>query len=504
MMKKIKITVLLVAFFLIGLSNIQAQYFQPEQEKLQTIKDLSTLDSSISRYFPRWKVCEDNLKVSIYQAFVLSGADKELLDMQDIRILAAPRPIGSNIPFTILLIECGKASMNSVEVERNLGGRLIGFIAGQYPYIQYTKTPGMALRNEYIDNRDYCYETIPADIPVNESQMTAIQGYLEPINVHHAFTVSLFEQSLKIGNTGFWLKATMGNDEIGYPFWSSGEAGITLSRPLYVNENPKYKRMFPYLINAHIGAGYRISSGVGNDSEILGWIKQRKLNSGPYGKLHAGFDISLPQHPFFGLSANAILPFESLKTKSIAESDYTYYSIVNPKTGLPRVTPSIYFPSEVAEFYNTVAPVLTSSGQVAFFYYWMPNMNNPENFFRVDLGICYTEVQEVGAYRIFTNEYKEFTQSFNMSPDLFDGLKMYHPTEFGDWFFFKLQYRNQAAFPFGMSLQYSNQMLLGRVYIPLLGDWLYLDAKYATPLRGVRPYENQSFYVISPLLRITI
>jgi len=87
---------------------------------------------------------------------------------------------------------------------------------------------------------------------------------------------------------------------------------------------------------------------------------------------------------------------------------------------------------------------------------------------------------------------------------LFDGLKMYHPTEFGDWFFFKLQYRNQAAFPFGMSLQYSNQMLLGRVYIPLLGDWLYLDAKYATPLRGVRPYENQSFYVISPLLRITI
>jgi len=42
MMKKIKITVLLVAFFLIGLSNIQAQYFQPEQEKLQTIKDLST------------------------------------------------------------------------------------------------------------------------------------------------------------------------------------------------------------------------------------------------------------------------------------------------------------------------------------------------------------------------------------------------------------------------------------------------------------------------------
>lgn len=496
-MKKNKLAIVLAALILLCLSNAQAQWFQPPQEKEQTMRNLQTLDSTISRYFPRWKICEDNLKVSIYQAFVLSGASKSILDMQDIRVLAAPRPIGSNSSFTILLIECGKASMNSSEIERNIGNRLLAFISGQYSYLSMKNNE--PLSNTGFDSRDYCFELIPPDIPVNEEQMTAIKGYLEPINVTHAFTISLFEQSLKIGNTGFWLKAKMGNDEIGYPFWSSGEARITLHRPLYINEHPRYKRMFPYLINVHLGGGYRISTGTSTDNDLLGWIKERKLNSGPYGKLHAGFDVHLPMHPFFGLSANAVIPFEPLRTKSIDEGDYSYY-YADPS----RVTPSMYFPSENSEFYNSVAPILTSSGQFTFFYYWVLNSNNPENFFRFDLGLNYNEVKEVGAFRTFTNENKEFTQSFNISPDLFEGLKTYHPTEFGDWFYFKAEYRNQAAFPFGMSVQYSNQMLLGRVFIPILGDWLYLDAKYATPLRGAHPFENESFYLISPLFRITI
>jgi hypothetical protein len=34
---------------------------------------------------------------------------------------------------------------------------------------------------------------------------------------------------------------------------------------------------------------------------------------------------------------------------------------------------------------------------------------------------------------------------------------------------FKIDYRNQAAFPFGVSIQYSNQIILGDIWLPIFG-----------------------------------
>ena len=83
-------------------------------------------------------------------------------------------------------------------------------------------------------------------------------------------------------------------------------------------------------------------------------------------------------------------------------------------------------------------------------------------------------------------------------------LETFKPHEPMDWLYLKVEYRSQAAFPFGASVQISNQILLGRLYIPLLGNWLYLEGKYSTPLRDARPYEIQNFFMISPVLRLTI
>ncbi len=83
------------------------------------------------------------------------------------------------------------------------------------------------------------------------------------------------------------------------------------------------------------------------------------------------------------------------------------------------------------------------------------------------------------------------------------GLNTYKNSEFGDWFYAKVEYRNQASYPFGMSMQYSNQILLGRIYLPIF-SWLYVEGKYSTPLRNARPYEIENFFVISPVLRITL
>ena len=111
--------------------------------------------------------------------------------------------------------------------------------------------------------------------------------------------------------------------------------------------------------------------------------------------------------------------------------------------------------------------------------------------------MSYMEAKEYGVYR----DVKNFASY--IEPNGIDGLKTYKPNEFGDWVFAKAEYRNQAIWPFGLSIQYSNQTMLGRVYVPLV-NWLYIEAKVATLLRGARPYENKTFFIISPVLRLTI
>ena len=82
------------------------------------------------------------------------------------------------------------------------------------------------------------------------------------------------------------------------------------------------------------------------------------------------------------------------------------------------------------------------------------------------------------------------------------GLMTWKPNEALDWIYAKVEYRSQASFPFGISLQYSNQMLLARAYVPILGDWLYLEGRYSTPLRDARPFEIKNFFMFSPVLRL--
>lgn len=111
--------------------------------------------------------------------------------------------------------------------------------------------------------------------------------------------------------------------------------------------------------------------------------------------------------------------------------------------------------------------------------------------------MSYAEVQEAAYYQ--TDEFDNFIDVNGI-----DGLRTWKPNEFGDWVYAKVEYRNQATYPFGGSIQYSNQILMGRLYLPLFGNWFYLEGKYSTPLRGVRPYEIENFFMISPVLRLTI
>ncbi len=458
-------------------------YSQPINRKA-IYDSLTTLNPEIKQYFPRWKICERDLQIQIYQTFLTLGYDKEQLDMQNVDVLASPRA-ADYLPFEILLLTCGKSSMNSVEIESNMTSLLIGFISGELYYSGRDR--GYQKDNAY---RDYCYNDLPIDLPFSDDQTAAITNYLLPTNVTHAFTVSLFEQSLKFGETGFWIRSKIGTDQIGYHFWSSGESKIILQRPLYVNNDTESRSRIPFLINAYFGGAYRISGGINEQNNMLSWVKSRKLNTGPGGKLIAGLDFHIPILPEAGISLNTEIPLQVLNTKAIDDGAYSYYPNSNEVEINPENPNSVY-PVE------KIAALLRATGQITVFYNFWLDKSNPENFFRFDFGLNYSEVREMAHFRNTASAISYLTNDAT-------NLNTYKPNEFGDWVFAKIEYRNQRTFPFGASIQYSNQILLGRVYIPLFGNWFYIEAKYAQPLRSVRPFESEHFFVVSPVLRLTI
>jgi len=489
-MRKV-VTLFFVLFFGLGLTQVQGQ----EVSRKAMVDSIKAIDSEVQKYFPRWKICETDLQIQIYKTFQLLGYPEKELDMTQIEVLAIPKTVDNVYdPYEILIISCGRAFMNTSELEANLG-ILLDFITGAESYLNPDYTP-------QFPRRDYCYIEIPPNIPVSENQAAAIQNYLEPTNVMHSITVSLFEQTLKIGDTDFWLKSVFGDDAIGYHYWSSGQAKIILKRPLYVNTDAKTSAKIPNLINAYLGGGYRITTGLEDKNGLFEFLPNRVLNGAVNGKIIAGFDFHLPMHPQAGVSFNYEPPLDNKSEMTVEIENFGKYDVPTDDGtiyGNPLMTPDRN--GEFSEDnIEKIVPVLGSTGQFTLFYNWWLDKYNPENYFRFDVGISYSEVQE---YAYIKNPQNR-KQGFYLTTNDILGLRMFKPNEFADWLFLKAEFRSQAAYPFGMSLQMSNQILLGRLYLPLLTPWLYLEAKYATPLRTARPYEIENFFMISPVLRITI
>jgi len=314
--------------------------------------------------------------------------------------------------------------------------------------------------------------------------------------------LSAFEQTMKFGKEdGYWVRSIIGTESAGMPFISAGEAKVLIQHPLYVNDGDvdidpnltleekkeardKFemkRKAIPHLLNFHIGMGYRLQD---TSNGALNFLPQRRMNAGYGGKGIFGFDFHVPTMPEFGISFHVEVPMQAIDTlKTIERGTYSAYFKENPNS--PR-DPLV------------VAPLLRITGNAGLFYNWWLDYSKPENFVRFDLGINYTEVREVAIQRL-GNDSGPFVLN-----DKAEGLNFYHPTEFLDWLYAKVEYRNQSTFPFGLSAQYSNQAFMGRLYLPLVGQWLYLDARYSIPLRSEsRPFE-QSVFMISPVLRLNI
>lgn len=449
---------LLLAFLLVALVLVPKNAFAQKEDSLALI-ELKTIDPNLLPYFPRWVITEPNLQLQIYQSFILDGRLKENLDMQNIRVTSAPIADPANPQYNILLIECGKEKLVASEIEAKMR-KLAVMISDP--------------------KRPYSYRDVPASSPPTQAEIAAIVNYMDmPTNVIHSFSLSAFDQTLKMGNTGFWLRSSVGTEGSGYTFLSSGEAKIVVQRPLYPNDDPETMKAIPNLLDFHIGMGYRLGD---TSNGLLSFIPTRKLNAGPGGKGVFGFDMHAPFHPQFGVSFHIEVPLAGVDSSSNVDANgYVLY-----KRDLFDGRPT------------DVVPLIRTTGQAALFYNLWLDPEKPENFFRFDLGINYTEINEVKRIQ----DPKKNNLYYLVASDR-RGLALYHPRKPRDWIYAKLEYRSQGSYPFGLSAQYSNRLLLGRVYLPLLGQWLYLDARYSVPVYGVknRAYFEEPVFMLSPVLR---
>ncbi len=470
-MKKIYHIIAIAFMFLLGASAVFAQATERD-----SINDaLTKIDPNIVKYFPRWKICEPNLQLQVHQTFLLNGRTKDRLDMQEIIVTAAPKSDPEE-SYTLLLVECGEEAFAASEVDA------------------YMKKLAAIITDP---KRSYCYREIPAEAPMSEKARVQITDFFLPTHVSHSISLSAFEQSLKVGNSGFWLRNQVGNDAIGFPFWTAGMSRIVLQRPLYENDDPETKKPIPYLINLRIGGDYRLRT-TGLERGILSFIPQRKLNASN-GAGVMSIDISAPFHPQFGLSVNYEPPFSSVPDSTQAEKQ-TWASFTPKDISVQKQL------SDAGLDPLHVVPVLRSTGQVALFYNWWLDPKVPENFFRLDLGLNYVEVQEWG-YAPFGRPQDSVYTLTTKGKRPVTGLQTYHPTSFSDWLYVRLEYRSQSTFPFGLSAQYANNNLLVRAYVPLIGEWLYLEGKYATTMHSeenMRPWESKNFFLVSPVLRLNI
>ena len=134
---------LIIALSLFSVKNADAV------DRRLIIDSLTNIDPEIRKYFPRWKVCETDLQIQIFQGFRLLGFDEKLLDKGRIEVLAAPHKDLSQ-PMDILLITCGEASMKANEIDANFGGNLIAILSGEQPFNVLNPPKDLV--------RDYCYQ----------------------------------------------------------------------------------------------------------------------------------------------------------------------------------------------------------------------------------------------------------------------------------------------------------------------------------------------------------
>lgn len=474
-MSKPVLTAFAAVLFALSFDSVRVAAQPPSLAEVQRMYDsATTTDPEIERYLPRWRINEADLKIKLANYFKLVGMP---VSETDSMIVTATFPDPETREQDILTIRAGNRAVLT-------GGQKIREEIGEILY------------NTVLD-RKYAHSVIEPAIPLTTDGPERIPSVLSPSTARQFVAVSAFRQAVQLGTTGARLEHQLGNDEIGYHFWSSGQGKAMLHYPIIRLQDPALRAAgVPDVLTIMLGAAYRMSFGGPTDGFLADVIQPRKLNGNIGAKAVAHIEYRLPQVNDIGFMLHTEIPFNKLEGGS--ETNLSNGSVV---TFTQAATARGDQFQETSYHLRTVA-----QGSV----FWETWLNDYEHFFRISLGASYQEValgalgfqDPNGAWRRI--QFTDANRELALRPAtgvVYQGL--IHPTEAEDWIFAKVEYLNQSGFPFGMSAQIANRNLLLDGFIPLLPNWLFIQAKFSTPVLrdNPAPWEQESFFMISPILR---
>lgn len=169
---------------------------QMEREELKSLERillaLNNGDTVYASYFPVWTVLDQNTKLSIYTAFRNRG--KQFSENERVIVIAQPNGKG------IADIRIGNTSFGKLFASRSLDPEL----------------------QKHLLSREY---VLIDEVPFGYRNNAHTRTVAEKPN-WIAANVSLFGGSMRFGND--WkIEGRIGSDELGYPFWSSGQIFLT-------------------------------------------------------------------------------------------------------------------------------------------------------------------------------------------------------------------------------------------------------------------------------------
>jgi hypothetical protein len=475
-------------------------------------KAFTQIDDRALPFLSRWTVCEAQVQKLIQQYFKTIGKEPGI-DLAKISILGEPKKNGK---YELYRIQCGSAIAVKKEIDDNMLQGMKDLIAA----------PVGAEGEE-----SYCHDftsvsAVGGKVSTEIDKKVGVgeNNFRMPTGGRQYISLSLFEQYLRVGATNWWIQNIIGNDPAGYMFWHAGEAKILARRPLIDNYDNNTRRVVPNLLKFHAGMVYRLTDDAGNPNPrfLDGLLRRRTLSMGAEPKLAAGLEGNLTlgddnKTAVIGAAVNIEWPISAINEFVPIGDANTYARVPLPNRGrlaFVNSDPNFQFlpsgtRSDGANADALISPLLRRNGQFTFFYTWWLDTegeNPPDNIFRVDLGVNVTEVQDVALVQRRSDGFV-FMNTSNIRSATAGGpsLQTYLPQSILDWVYARFEYRNETTFPFGFYAQYSNQILMTGTYLPIAGNWLYLEAKVGVPLREVpRPYEPSVYFMLSPVFRIQI
>lgn len=404
------VTVVALLVLMSGASRSQIdqlrQEVQAEREELQSLERilvaLNNGDTTYASYFPMWSVLDKGMRLSIYTAFRNRG--KEFSEEEKVLIIADPTMK------RIADIRIGKTSYGRLFASRALDPELQRTLL-ERNYASITETP-FGYKQDFVQRRRLPGES-PSWISMN---------------------ISLFGGEMRFGNN--WrITGKVGNDELGYPFWSSGQVQLL--------------------------AGYK--------SVSLG--AYLPLHGGVFETNPAGRPLSLKPRLLNGITGvGGSFEFEWDEVK-INSSRVTYGAIGGSFSvgSLDRRRPE-YLTANLNRLYSINTIMQT-------YYAFNYNFDEGEKVLNVRAGGTF---HRVGESRYIVDEIFQHDAENFVTPLLY------------------VEYRNLGADWFKLNAQYSRLLSFG-AWAEIVPRYVYAEVKYATPfLRGARSWE-QNYYLYATL-----